>query len=110
MPEMLVQGCIVSPDISRSTNAIKGIPQNAEILPSRFGDDQSLALAIEQLDTELCLQGFHLGADSTLRDAQLLGGTGKAFVARGGFEGLERIEGWKTAKHVSYIMRKTKGK
>ena len=89
-------------------NAIKGIAQNAEILPSRFGDDQPLALAIEQLDTELCLQGFHLVADSTLRDAQLLGGTRKALVARGRLEGLECVERWQAAKHAAHIMRKAK--
>ena len=50
-------------------DAIKGISQNDEVFPSRFCDDQSLAFAIEQLDTEVRLQGFYLMAHSALRDA-----------------------------------------
>ena len=37
-------------------NAIKGVAQHGEVLAARLGDDQALALAIEELDPELRFQ------------------------------------------------------
>jgi hypothetical protein len=37
-------------------------------------------------------------ADGAVRDEEFVGGARKAFVARGGFEGAQRVEGGKLAK------------
>ena len=42
--------------------------------------DQTLALAVEQLQTEFGLQSLHLMADGALSDAQLVRGSGEALV------------------------------
>ena len=59
---------------------VQCIPQNDEIVATGFGNDQPLALAIEKLDPELCLQGFDLVAHGSLRDTQFFGGTREALM------------------------------
>ena len=70
-----------------------------EILATGLGNDQALALAIEELDPELRLQGLDLVAHGTLRDTQLLRGPREALMAGRGLEGLECVQRWKAAKH-----------
>ena len=79
-----------------------------EIVATGFGDDQPLALAIEELDAELRFQRLDLMAHGSLRDAQLFGGSREALMPRRGLEGLERVQRRKAAKHVATFMRKTK--
>ena len=70
-----------------------------EIGAAGFGDDQPLALAIEELEAELRLERLDLVADRALRDAQLLGGAREALVAGRGLEGLERVQRRQAARH-----------
>ena len=78
---------------------VECIAQNDEIFATGLGDDEPLALAIEKLDPELCLQRFDLVAHRSLRDTQLLGRTREALMPGRGLEGLERIQRRKAAKH-----------
>ena len=50
-------------------NAIEGVAQDSEIFAPSLGDDEALALAIEELDPELQFQRLDLVAHGTLRDA-----------------------------------------
>jgi hypothetical protein len=80
-------------------NAIECIADDGQIAASGLGDDEALALPIEQLQPQLCLERFHLVADRALRDAKLIRRAGEAFVAGSGFEGLECIERRQSARH-----------
>src|SRR5581483_1298676 len=91
-------------------DAIEGVPQRGQVLAARLGDDEPLALAIEELDAELQLQGLDLMADGALRHAQLLGGAREALVARGRLEGPERIERRKPARHRGALHEKNWGR
>ena len=70
-------------------------------IPGRpdFAADQPLALAVEELQSQLCLKRFDLMADRALRDTQLFGGACEAFVPGRSLEGLERIQGRQAARH-----------
>jgi hypothetical protein len=78
---------------------VKGIAHDLEIGSARLGDDQPLALAVEELQSQLCLKRFDLMADRALRDTQLFGGACEAFVPSRSLEGLERIQGRQAARH-----------
>ena len=82
-------------------NAIKGISQNDKILATGLGDDQALALAIEELDAELRFQRFDLMAYGSLGDTQFFSGSREALMPSGRLESLERVQRWKPAKHGS---------
>jgi hypothetical protein len=73
-------------------DAVEGIPQDGEVLTPGLCDDKALALAVEELDPELLLQGLDLVAYRALGDEQLLGRPREALVAGGGLEGLQSIE------------------
>jgi len=60
-----------------------------------------LALAAEELDAELDLEGLDLLAHRALGDVKLLGRAGEAFVAGGGLERPECIERRQPARHRS---------
>src|SRR5215467_14979040 len=47
-------------------NAIEGVADSRQIVASSRSNDQTLALAIEELDTELQFQGLDLVADGSL--------------------------------------------
>jgi hypothetical protein len=80
-------------------DAIECIAHDNEVGTPGLGDDQPLALAIEELQSELGLERLHLMADRTLGDAEFLGGAREALVAGSGLEGLERVERWQAARH-----------
>src|SRR4051794_26052821 len=80
-------------------NPVEGVAQHGEIIAPGLGDDEPLALAIEQLEAEGLLERLDLVADRPLRDTKLLRRPGEALVARRSLEGLERIERRQTAKH-----------
>ena len=87
----------------------KRVAHHVEILAPGLGDDQALALAVEQLEAELLLQRLDLVADRALRDEQLLGGAREALVPRGGLEGLQCVERRQARAHRDPdFMRKTK--
>ena len=87
------------------SNASRTTPRYS---PARLSDHQSLAFAVEKLQSKLLLQGLHLVADGALRHAQLFRGARKALVTRCGFEGFERVQRWKTTGHAAGTMRKTR--
>jgi hypothetical protein len=89
-------------------NAIKGISQNHQILPTGLGNYQALALPIEELDAELRFQRFDLMAYCSLGYAQLFSGSCEALIPCGRLESLERVQRWESAEHGSQIMRKTR--
>ena len=72
-------------------NPVERISQDDKVVATGLGNDQSLALAIEELDTEFCLQGFDLMTYCSLGDAQFLGGSGETFVPRRSLKNLERV-------------------
>ena len=72
--------------------AVEGVAHHLEIRAPRLGDDEPLALTVEEAKTEFGLKGLHLVADRALRDAQLVRRPGEALVASGGLEGLERVQ------------------
>ena len=80
-------------------DAIQCIAHHNKIVASRLGDDESLRLAIEELEAQLRLERFHLMADRPLRDAKFLGRARKALVPGGSLEGFERIQRRQSARH-----------
>ena len=78
---------------------VEGVAQHGEIIAPGLGDDEPLALAVEQLEAERRFERLDLMAHRPLRDAKLVRRPGEALVTRRGLEGLERIERRQTAKH-----------
>ena len=89
-------------------NAVERVAHDGEIVAARLGDDQALALAIEQLDRKLRLQRLHLVAYRALRDAKLFGRARETFMPRGGFEGFQGVERRQAWAHRHDFMRKTR--
>ena len=71
--------------------AVEGVAHHLEIRAPRVGDDQPLALTVEEAKAEFGLEGLDLVADRALRDAQLVGCPSEALVAGSGLEGFERV-------------------
>src|SRR5205085_2624370 len=88
-------------------DAIERVAQNGEVVATGLGDDQALALAIEELDAELRFQSLDLMAHGTLGDAQLLGRARETLVTRRGLEGLQCVQCREATKHGRAFMRKT---
>src|SRR3954451_23164885 len=86
---------------------VEGVAQHGEIIAPGLGDDEPLALAIEQLEAERLLERLDLVAHRPWRDAKLVRRPGEALMARRSLEGLERIERREAAKHRD-CMRKSK--
>ena len=55
---------------------------------------------MEQLQPQQIFQTANLMAERCRRDVQLLGRLGEAGVARGGFEGSERVQGRQGTAHL----------
>ena len=91
-------------------DAVEGVANDVEVVAAGLGDDQPLALAIEELEAELGLERLHLVADRALGDAELLRGAGEALVAGGGLEGPERVQRRQPARHrrSPEVMRKSR--
>src|SRR6476646_988690 len=75
------------------SDAVEGIAHHNEIGAPGLGDGETLPFAVEQLQPELGLERLHLMADVALGYAELLGGTGEAFVARRRLESLQCVKG-----------------
>jgi hypothetical protein len=70
-----------------------------EVVAARFGDDQPLSLAIEELDRKLGFERLDLVADRTLCDAQLFSRARKTLVPGSGLEGFQGIERRQARSH-----------
>src|SRR5215472_9581137 len=84
-------------------NVVERLANHDEIIPADRGNLEALALAGEELDAELGLEGLDLLAYRALGDVKLLGRAGEAFVAGGGLERPECIERRQPARHRSKL-------
>src|SRR4026209_967357 len=75
--------------LGADSDAIEGVAQDREVLPTCVGDDQTLAFAVEELDSEFEFQSLHLMADGALGDKQFLGRPRKTLVSGSGLEGFQ---------------------
>ncbi len=82
-------------------DAVECVAHDAQVRAPSFGDDEALALPIEELEAKLRFERLDLVADRALRHAQLLGGAREALMARGGLESLEGVQRWQAARHGS---------
>src|SRR5713101_5392398 len=82
-----------------SRDAVESIAYDTEIGAARFGDDEALAFTIEKFQSKLGLECFHLMADGTLGDAELLSSAREALVARRRLKSLECVEWRQPARH-----------
>ena len=71
---------------------IERVADYGEILAARFGDDEPLALAIEELESEFDLQCLDLLAHGARRHEQLFSSAREALATRHGLESLDGIE------------------
>jgi hypothetical protein len=72
--------------ISTERDPVERIPHHGQVVAAGVCDSQPLALTVEKLQAEFGLQSFHLMADSPLRNAKLLRGSGEALVSRRGLK------------------------
>jgi hypothetical protein len=80
-------------------DAVERVSYDYQVVAAGLREDQPLTLAIEQFQAEDLFKRLDLVADGALRHAKLGGGARKAFVPRGGFKGLERVERRQLARH-----------
>src|SRR5262249_36564004 len=76
---------------------VEGIAHDCEVVAARFRDEQALALAIEQLDSQRCLKGLDLLAHRALRNAELFRGASEALMPGRGVERLQIVQ-WRQAR------------
>ena len=67
-------------------DAVERIAQHAQVFAAGLGDDQPLALTVEELDAELRLESLDLMAHRSLGDAHFIGCAGEALVPRRSLE------------------------
>ena len=103
-------GLALEQPLGADGNAIEGVAQDREVLAPGLGDDETLPLAIEELDPELRLQRLDLMAHRPLGDEQLLGRPGETFMAGGRLEGLQRIQRRQAAQHQIHLHEKNSGR
>src|SRR5215204_2535631 len=72
-------------------DAVEGVAQHGEIIAPGLGDDEPLALAIEELEAERRLERLDLMAHRALRDAKLLRRPGETLLTGRNPQSLERI-------------------
>ena len=78
---------------------VEGIAYHSEIVAAGAGDDEAMALAVEQPDAKLSLQRFHLVADRSLSDTQLRRGAREALMPSCCVKGSERVKRRKRTAH-----------
>src|SRR5260370_25551724 len=91
--------------LGAGADVVERLANHAEVIPAGRGNLEALALAAEELDAELGLEGPDLLAHRALGDVKLLGRAGEAFVAGGGLERPECIEWRQPARHRSKLNR-----
>ena len=67
-------------------------------MPAAVGETHALAVAGEERYAEFGFERADLMAHGAVRDEEFVGGAGEAFVARGGFEGTQGVEGGELAE------------
>ena len=83
----------------RGIDAIEGVLERGQIGLPRLGQNQRAILPPEQAHAQAFLEPLHLMTDRRLGDVQLIRGLGERQMARRRFEGAQRIEGRKMARH-----------
>src|SRR5215470_17907840 len=78
---------------------VEGIAYHGKIVTACAGDDEAVALAVEQPDAQLSLQRFHLVADRSLSDTQFLRGAREALMPRRCVKESERVKRRKRTAH-----------
>ena len=76
----------------RLVDAVEGLRDDRQNMPSGLGQHQLLRTAFEQRHAEKILQHDHVPADRALRDRQAVGGRGEAQVLPGGLEGAQGVQ------------------
>ena len=71
---------------------VEGIAYHSKIVAAGAGNDEAVALAVEQPDAKLSLQRFHLVADRSLSDTQLLRGAREALMPSRCVKESERVK------------------
>src|SRR5262249_38638467 len=61
-------------------DAVQRVADDGQIIAASFGEDQPLPFAMEELEPKCIFERFHLMADGTLRDVQLLSRAREAFT------------------------------
>ena len=78
---------------------VEGIAYHSKIVAAGVGDDEAVALAVEEPDAKLSLQRFHLVADRSLSDTQLLRGAREALMPSRCVKESERVKRRKRTAH-----------
>jgi hypothetical protein len=78
---------------------VEGIAYHSKIVAAGAGDDEAVALAVEEPDAKLSLQRFHLVADRSLSDTQLLRGAREALMPSRCVKESERVKRRKRTAH-----------
>ena len=78
---------------------VEGIAYHSEIIAAGAGDDEAVALAVEEPDAKFSLQRFHLVADRSLSDTQLLSGAREALMPSRCVKESERVKRRKRTAH-----------
>ena len=78
---------------------VEGIAYHRKIVAAGAGNDEAVALAVEQFDAKLSLQRFHLMADRSLGDTQLVRGAGEALMPGRCVKRSERVQRRKGTAH-----------
>jgi hypothetical protein len=79
-------------NLGAKSEAVQRVANDGEVVPARLGDDEALALAVEELDAKLRLERLDLVADRALRDRKLLGSAREAFMPRRSLEDFQGIQ------------------
>ena len=78
---------------------VEGIAYHSKIVAAGAGNDEAVALAVEEPDAEFSLQRFHLVADRSLSDTQLLRGAREALMPSRCVKESERVKRRKRTAH-----------
>jgi len=78
---------------------VEGIAYHRKIVAAGAGNDEAVALAVEQPDAKFSLQRFHLVADRSLSDTQLHRGAREALMPSRCVKESERVKRRKRTAH-----------
>lgn len=83
----------------------EGIAHRRQITLARLGQKYAPIDPLEKYDPEGSLERLEQLTDRPRGHAQLIGGSFHREVARGGFEGAQRIERWQAMCHLEFLTR-----
>jgi len=78
--------------VGSKRNPVEGIAYHSKIVAADAGDDEAVALAVEEPDAKFSLQRFHLVADRSLSYTQLLSGAREALMPSRCVKESERVK------------------